>query len=64
MTEEKNAFDPENFGPVVLIQLMRTYDLLLALLSTVDEEKAVRISQLHSAGGTVSPPPSFTMEEQ
>lgn len=59
----KDAFHPDNFGPVVLIQLMRTYDLLLALLSIHDPEKALQLSEMHEKGLSFTPAPVFSEEE-
>lgn len=63
MTDKQDAFDPANFGPVALIQMMRIYDLLIALLSSVDEEKAMKITEMHEQGITLAPNPKFLMED-
>jgi hypothetical protein len=60
----KSAFDPESLGPVILIMLMRLYDLNLAWLSVVDEEKAQKIRVLHERGQTFAPPPKFVPYEE
>lgn len=63
--EEVNmdAFAPENFNKVMLIQTMRIYDLLLALLSIENPQKAAQIAEMHEAGLTFTPEPSFAVEE-
>jgi hypothetical protein len=58
-----DAFAPENFGRVVLIQLMRLYDVQLALLSCMDPEKAKDIVLMHEQGITFMPNPAFAAEE-
>lgn len=52
-----SAFDPENFGPVMIIQMMRLYDIGLALLAAVDPEQAEKLADLHENGITFCPPP-------
>lgn len=64
MEEAKSAFDDENFGPVVLIQLMRLYDLQLAFLSAINPAKAEQIRDLHERGQTFCPPPMFVEYEE
>lgn len=58
-----NAFSPENFHMVLLIQMMRTYDILLALLAVQDPIKATQLVELHEAGKTFTPHPAFAVEE-
>lgn len=57
--EHKSAFDPENLGPVIIIMLMRLYDLQLAFLSAVNPQKADEIVALHEEGHTFAPQPKF-----
>lgn len=57
-----NAFAPENFGPVVLIQLMRLYDVQMALLSCYDAEKAEILARMHEQGLSFTPAPAFAEE--
>ena len=58
MTEEVVVHD-EAFQPVVIIQLMRNYDLMLALLSTFDPEKAKALVEMHERGEYFCPAPAF-----
>lgn len=58
-----SAFDKENAWPVLLIMLMRLYDLNLALLSCVDENKAQYITELHERGQVFAPPAAFAQYE-
>jgi hypothetical protein len=68
MTDEEvtpgDAFSPDNFQMVMLIQMMRTYDLLLALLSVQDPDKATKLAAMHEKGLTFTPAPAFSEEEQ
>jgi hypothetical protein len=57
-----SAFDPENFGAVVIIQLMRLYDVQMALLSCYDPEKAGMLAEMHERGLSFTPPPAFSEE--
>ncbi len=57
-----SAFDPENFGTVVIIQLMRLYDVQMALLSCYDPEKAGMLAEMHERGLSFTPPPAFSEE--
>jgi hypothetical protein len=58
-TPNLSAFDPANFGPVVIIQLMRLYDVQMALLSCYDSEKAGMLAEMHERGMSFTPPPAF-----
>jgi len=58
------AFDPENFQTVLLIMLMRLYDINLALLSVHDPVKATQLADMHEKGLTFTPNPAFSMEEE
>lgn len=60
----KSAFDPENFQPVLLIMLMRLYDLQLAWLSVVDPTKANALRELHERGLTFAPEPKLVPHEE
>jgi hypothetical protein len=62
--EDSSAFAPENFGPVVLIQLNRLYDIGMALLSVFDADKAALLVKLHEDGHTFTPPPAFVEFEE
>lgn len=63
--EEKarDAFAPENFNMVLLIMLMRLYDINLALLSIHDPQKATQLVEMHEKGLSFAPHPAFTVEE-
>jgi hypothetical protein len=63
MPETGSAFSPENMWPVLLIMMMRLYDLNLAFLSVVDEDKAQMIRTLHERGQTFAPQPKFVEYE-
>jgi hypothetical protein len=56
---EGSAFDPAHFGPVVIIQLNRIYDALMALLAATGSPMASHLHDLHAAGQFLSPPPSY-----
>lgn len=58
-----DAFSPDNFQMVMLIQMMRTYDILLALLSIHDPERAIQLAEMHEKGLTFTPHPKYSMEE-
>lgn len=62
--EALNAFAPENFNVVLLIQMMRTYDVLLALLAVQDQTKAAQLAEMHEQGLTFTPAPAFAVEEE
>lgn len=62
--ENSDAFAPENFNTVMLIQMMRTYDVLLALLSVHDPVKAEQLALMHEQGLTFTPAPAFSIEEE
>lgn len=54
-----SAFHPDNIGPVTLIQLSRLYDVGMAFLAVLDEDKAVALANLHALGEFATPPPAF-----
>jgi hypothetical protein len=60
----RDAFSPENFNTVLLIQMMRTYDILLALLAVQDPKKAMELAAMHEKGLTFTPAPAFSMEQE
>lgn len=60
---EADAFSPGNFQMVMLIQMMRTYDILLALLSVHDSVKASQLAEMHEKGLTFTPAPAFSVEQ-
>jgi hypothetical protein len=49
---------------VLLIQMMRTYDILLALLAVQDPVKATQLADMHEKGLTFTPNPAFSVEEE
>lgn len=56
------AFDPEVFGPVVIIQLNRIYDVLMNILAESSPRGphiAKMLAQLHESGQFLSPPPAY-----
>ncbi len=61
--EVADAFAPENFNTVLLIQMMRVYDVLLALLSVQDPTKAAQLAEMHEKGLTFTPAPAYSVEE-
>lgn len=59
-----SAFDPANLGPVILIMLMRLYDINMAFLSVVNEDKAKMLVALHERGQSFAPAPSWVPYEE
>lgn len=64
MSDSESAFNQESFQPVVIIQLMRLYDLMMALLVETNPVTAAKIKAMHEAGLSWCPPPAFAMEEE
>lgn len=62
--DEDDALNPMNALPVLVIQVCRVYDVLVALLRTQNPEVAKEIVATHARGGLYSPPPMFIPEEQ
>jgi hypothetical protein len=62
-SDAPSAFDPENFNFVVLVQLMRLYDVGMALLSCYDAQKADTLARMHEAGLSFTPNPAFSVFE-
>jgi hypothetical protein len=62
--EAINAFDKEHAHEVLIIQLMRVYDLLLAQLSIDSPSKAEQIVEMHEKGLSFMPAPSFSIQEE
>ena len=52
-----DAFAPENIGGISMIIQMRTYDVLMAILTKLDEDSARDLLELHSQGVIVSTAP-------
>lgn len=57
---EGTVFDPANFAPVVIIQLTRIYDALMALLGEQNPEAASNLDALHSVGKFLASSPAYT----
>lgn len=62
-SRSSDAFDPANFNVVMLIQMMRVYDVLLALLSVDNPQKAAQLAEMHEKGLTFTPAPAFAVED-
>lgn len=62
--EGRDAFAPENFQMVLLIMLMRLYDINLALLAVDNPKKAQQLAEMHEKGLTFTPHPAFSVEEE
>ena len=60
---ENSVFHPDNFNPVVLIQLARLYDVGMAFLATIDKDYAMHLAELHARGEFATPPPAFNVDE-
>lgn len=58
-----SLFHPDSFGPVTIITMQRLYDVGMALLSVIDEGRAVGLADLHAQGRTATPPPAFSEDE-
>jgi len=63
-SEPPSAFDPANFNFVVLVQLMRLYDVGMALLSCYDPSKADTLAQMHERGLSFTPNPAFSVLDE
>lgn len=59
-----SLFHPDSFGPVTIITMQRLYDVGMALLSVIDEGRAVGLADLHAQGKTATPPPAFTEDDE
>lgn len=57
--EQNDAFSPENFNIVVLIQLARLYDLLWLNLAESNPNAARMILEKHTHGEHLVPPPAW-----
>lgn len=65
MTESQpNAFDPDHLFPSLLIQLTRVYDVGIAILRNMNKDEADALVEFHEHGGFLSPPPSYTLEDE
>lgn len=56
----KSAFDPEVFGPVVIIQQARLYDVMMMLLGSVNPAAADQLERMHARGEFMAPPPAYS----
>ncbi|QGH79339.1 hypothetical protein SEA_LIMPID_3 [Streptomyces phage Limpid] len=63
-TETVNAFDKEHAHEVIIIQLMRLYDIMLAQLSIDSPQKAAQLVEMHDKGLSFMPAPSFSVQEE
>lgn len=52
-----DAFAPENIGGISMIIQMRTYDVLMAILTKLDENSARDLLELHQQGILLSTAP-------
>jgi hypothetical protein len=59
-----SAFDKEHAHEVIIIQLMRIYDIMLAQLSMANPEKAKQLVELHEQGLSFMPAPAFSIREE
>ena len=62
-TDAVNAFDKEHAHEVIIIQLMRLYDIMLAQLSIDSPQKAAQLVEMHEKGMSFMPAPSFSVQE-
>lgn len=60
--EEADEPTVENLLKVQITQLQRLYDVALAILDSLDVEKADQLMELHSEFGIVGPPPFIEVE--
>lgn len=58
-----DPFSPGNIPIVQNITLLRIYDVLMAILTSMDEDAAEKLFDLHERGGLMTPPPGFDPEE-
>lgn len=58
-----NAFDKEYAHEVIIIQLMRIYDIMITQLSLINPEQANKLIELHEQGLSFMPAPSFAVVE-
>lgn len=64
MSDVDDALNPINALPVLVIQLSRVYDVLIALLRVENPEVAKNIVAEHRRGNLLSPPPTYVFEEE
>lgn len=56
-----SALDPANFNTVLLIQVSRLYDVMMAFLATVNPQKAQELYDLHESGQYLTAPPALAL---
>ena len=54
-----DPFHPSNIDVVANITLLRIYDVLAAMLTSMDERAAERLMDLHAKGGLMAPAPAY-----
>lgn len=62
MTDEDGSYDPytpENIQIIQYITLARIYDVLMAMLTIQDKNKATQLLELHAQGKLLGPTPEF-----
>lgn len=62
--ESPDALDPKNALPVLVIQVSRVYDVLIALLRVQNPDLAKNMVAGHAEGKLFSPQPAFKFEEE
>lgn len=64
MSEEQDALDAQYALPVLVIQLSRVYDALMALIRLGDEDVFGALLEAHSSGKLLGPAPMYNMEDE
>ena len=59
-SDEEDPFAPENVGYILFTQQARIYDVLMAILTSVDSTAANRLLQAHHNGDFLGPSPHFS----
>lgn len=59
---EVNDPDPEITQQLILLQLMRLYDVQMSILSEMNDERAEAMQQKHDAGGLYTEMPWISDE--
>ena len=59
----QDPFHESNIAVVQNITLLRIYDVLAAMLTSMDEVAARRLLELHQRGGLMAPPPAYDPAE-
>lgn len=63
MSDEQDALDQEFALPVLVIQLSRVYDALMALIHIHDKSAFDALLEAHTQGRLIGPPPMYKMDE-